>query len=348
MIFKFYKTKFRSFATAVFLLPFISKASFSSTAKNFMAENVLRSKARLALCQVKVTSDKAENIKHVENLIKSAVESSTTDPIDLVVLPEVWNSPYSTSSFPIYAELVPPISSLPAFIDPSVSPSTAKLSELAKQLKIWIIGGSIPEYDDVMSDKTTKRYLYNTCVVINSNGQIVAKHRKMHLFDIDIPGKMTFKESDSLTAGNQVTVFDSPWGKIGIGICYDIRFPEYAMLMRQQGCKLLVYPGAFNMVTGPAHWELLQRCRAVDNQLYVAACSPARDTTAGYVAWGHSSVVSPWGDVVCKAGHEEETIYADIDIMKVEEMRQNIPCLMQKRNDIYSLIETQIDVRKKE
>jgi omega-amidase len=202
----------------------------------------LISKARIALCQVKVTSDKLANIKHVENIIKSAVESSSTagNSLDLLVLPEIWNSPYSTASFPLYAELIPAIATSSTSIDPSISPSTAKLCELASSLKVWIIGGSIPEYEDlILENNITKRYLYNTCVIINSNGHIVAKHRKMHLFDIDIPGKMTFKESDSLTAGNQVTVFDSPWGPVGVGICYDIRFPEYAMLMRLKGCKLL-------------------------------------------------------------------------------------------------------------
>ena len=161
--------------------------------------------------------------------------------------------------------------------DPKESPSTAMLCRTAQKCNIWLVGGSVPEREVVNGHE----HLFNTCIVVNPRGEIVGKHRKVHLFDIDIPGKVTFKESDSLSAGNEITVVNTPWGGMGVGICYDIRFPELALLMRQKGCRLIVYPGAFNMVTGPAHWELLQQARAVDNQLYVAACSPARNTTSG-------------------------------------------------------------------
>lgn len=124
---------------------------------------------------------------------------------------------------------IPSIGESPCSVD---SPSTFALCEKAKQHSLWLVGGSIPERD--FEENKTER-LYNTCVVINPLGSIVAKHRKVHLFDIDIPGKITFRESDSLTPGNNVTVFDTPWGNIGIGICYDIRFPEYAAVLRQRG-----------------------------------------------------------------------------------------------------------------
>lgn len=134
-----------------------------------------------------------------------------------------------------------------------------------------------------------------------------------------------------------MTVVNTPWGGVGVGICYDIRFPELAGLMRQRGANILIYPGAFNMVTGPAHWQLLQRARAVDNQVFVAACSPARNPDSSYVAWGHSSIISPWGEVLVEANEGEEIIYSEIDLNLVAEMRQNIPCWKQKRNDIYQL-----------
>lgn len=137
---------------------------------------------------------------------------------------------------------------------------------------------------------------------------MVAKHRKVHLFDIDIPGKQTFKESDSLTGGNGITTFTAPFGKIGLGICYDIvswlarqfngslssqRFPELAQIAARLGCVAMIYPSAFNTTTGPMHWTLLQRARAVDNQMFVSMCSPARNPGASYQAWGHSMVVNP-------------------------------------------------------
>jgi omega-amidase len=232
----------------------------------------------------------------------------------------------------VYAEPVPNVGEK---VNAKQSPSIAMLVEKAKERKIWIVGGSVPEREGSEGSR-----LYNTCVIINPQGEIVGKHRKIHLFDINVPGKITFKESDSLSPGNSPTLIDSfPWGSLGIGICYDIRFPEYAMLLREQGARFLIYPGAFNMVTGPAHWELLQRARAVDNQVYVISCSPARDeSSGGYVAWGHSSVVSPWGEVIGKAGAGEEVVRVELDLKKIEEMRENIPCWKQKRNDVYRTV----------
>lgn len=205
------------------------------------------------------------------------------------------------------------------------------LCNVAKEKNLWIVGGSVPERD---GDK-----LYNTCIIVNNSGEIVGKHRKVHLFDIDVPGKITFKESDSLSPGNDPTLVNTPWGLMGIGICYDIRFPEYAIMLRQRGARMLIYPGAFNMVTGPAHWELLQRARAVDNQLFVVTCSPARDTspTPGYLAWGHSSVVSPWGEVIATTEAEEAVVFAEMQLEKIDEMRAGIPCWSQKRTDLYRL-----------
>ena len=301
---------------------------------------VFLTSARVALCQMKVTPDKLINLNHVETIIASALNNSPNQ-VDILVLPEIWNSPYATASFPIFAEPIPPIGSKSSTIISEISPSSSKLSNLAQQHKCWIIGGSIPEYEDSYTDSSlsglSNRKIYNTCVVFDSEGTIVGKHRKMHLFDIDIPGKMTFKESDTLTGGDSITVVESPWGYIGIGICYDIRFPELAMLMRERGCKLLVYPGAFNLVTGPAHWELLLRSRAVDNQLYTIGCAPARNDTAAYVAYGYSTVVSPWGVVLAQAAEGEEVIYADLDFTKADEMRANIPTTVQKRGDVYRL-----------
>ncbi|OSX75356.1 hypothetical protein BU14_0239s0011 [Porphyra umbilicalis] len=134
-----------------------------------------------------------------------------------------------------------------------------------------VVGGSLPEAAPDGS-------IYNTCVVAGADGAILAVHRKVHLFDIDVPGGVCFKESDALSPGGAVTSFRmaDPVGTVGVGICYDVRFPEYAgVLVRERGARLLVYPGAFNSTTGPAHWELLLRARAVDGQCFVVACSPA-------------------------------------------------------------------------
>ena len=202
---------------------------------------------------------------------------------------------------------------------------------MAAENKIYLVGGSIPEW----SEETKKHY--NTSLVFGPSGELLATHRKVHLFDIDIPGKVTFKESEVLSPGNKVTVVDLPeYGKIGLAICYDVRFPELAMVAARKGAFALIYPGAFNLTTGDLHWELLARGRAVDNQIYVAMCSPARDLDSGYPAWGHSMVVDPMGKVLSEAKIDEEIIETEIHGAALAEARRNIPLGNQRRFDVYS------------
>lgn len=293
-------------------------------------------KLKIALCQIKTGSVKVANITNARNAVRDAVSSTGSN---LVVLPECWNSPYNTACFPEYSEILPGVGfSAVGVAASSSSPSASMLCDVAKELNIWLVGGSVPERETAGPGAAGEDKIFNTCLVVNPEGVIVGKHRKVHLFDIDVPGKITFKESDSLTGGADCTVIETPWGGLGVGICYDIRFPEFATLMRQRGASILVYPGAFNMTTGPAHWELLSRARAVDNQCYVAVCSPARDPEGGYVAFGHSSIISPWGEVVATIAGEEGVVSADIDLSLVDEMRRNIPCWKQKRADIYETV----------
>ncbi|KAL6458036.1 hypothetical protein MHYP_G00332660 [Metynnis hypsauchen] len=270
------------------------------------------SKFRLGLVQLLVTKAKADNLQRACSLVKEAAGQGAK----VVVLPECFNSPYGTGFFAEYAEKIP-------------GESTQVLSEAAKECGIYLVGGSIPEEDG--------EKLFNTCTVFGPDGKLLVKHRKIHLFDIDVPGKIRFQESETLSPGSSLSIFETPYCKIGVGICYDIRFSELAQVYAKKGCQLLVYPGAFNMTTGPAHWELLQRARAVDNQVYVATASPARDESASYVAWGHSSVVNPWGEVITKAGSEAAVVYADIDLQYLADVRQQIPITMQRRNDIYNV-----------
>ncbi|KAK4432838.1 Omega-amidase, chloroplastic [Sesamum alatum] len=279
------------------------------------------SKFKIALCQLSVTVNKEQNIAHARQVIEAAAGNGA----QLILLPEIWNSPYSNDSFPVYAEDID--------AGGDASPSTAMLSELSRSLKITIVGGSIPERS---GDK-----LYNACCVFGTDGKLKAKHRKIHLFDIDIPGKMTFQESKTLTAGETPTIVDTDVGRIGIGICYDIRFQELAAIYAARGAHLLCYPGAFNMTTGPLHWELLQRARAADCQLYVATCSPARDCSSSYVAWGHSTLVGPFGEVLATTEHDEATVIAEIDYSLLEQRRKYLPFQRQRRGDLYQLVDVQ-------
>ena len=241
------------------------------------------------------------------------------------MLPECFNSPYGCQYFPSYAETL-----LPSPPSPAQSPSYHALSSLAVEAKAYLLGGSIPEYVP-----STKKH-HNTSLLFSPKGDLLATHRKVHLFDIDIPGKITFKESEVLSPGKKITLVELPeYGKIALAICYDIRFPELATIAARKGAFLLLYPGAFNLTTGALHWELQARARAVDNQVYVGLCSPARDMEATYNAWGHSMVVDPNAKVLQEAGENEEIIYADLKGEFIAETRKGIPIYTQRRFDVY-------------
>ncbi|TFK93166.1 carbon-nitrogen hydrolase [Polyporus arcularius HHB13444] len=286
----------------------------------------------LALIQLGgVGAEKAANLKHAREMIKKAAsgDGGAKPKPDLVVLPECFNSLYGHVHFPVYAETIGYTPGQPYDVSASQSESVKMLSAAAKEEGVWLIGGTIPEREE----STGK--LYNTATAYNPKGELVAIHRKVHLFDIDIPGKIKFKESETLSPGNSVNKFDTDFARIGLGICYDVRFPELAMINARQGCHVLIYPSAFNTTTGPLHWELLQRARAVDNQVYFSMCSPARDLTQNYHAWGHSMVVDPMGNVIAETEHEEDIVYAHIDPKVLQEARAGIPVTTQRRFDVY-------------
>ncbi|WP_405267405.1 carbon-nitrogen hydrolase family protein [Methanobrevibacter sp.] len=270
-------------------------------------------KIKLALCQMNVIDNKEKNLENATFMI----EQSKSKNVDMIVLPEMFNCPYSNDKFIEYAE------------EENNSFTLNKISNLAKKNDVYILAGSIPEKEN---DK-----LYNTSYLFDKRGNIMAKHRKMHLFDIDVKGKITFKESDVLTAGDEVTIADTEFGKIGIGICYDVRFPELARIMVENGALILFYPGAFNMTTGPAHWELLFRSRALDNQVYCVGVAPALNEEASYHSFGHSIIANPWGEIIAEADEKENLIISEIDLSEIKRIREELPLLKNKREDLYEV-----------
>ncbi len=265
---------------------------------------------KIAQIQMKVTADKAANIAHACDMIRSA------GAIDLAILPEMFCCPYVGELFARYAE-------------EEGGESYQALSALARELGIYIVGGTIPER---LGDK-----VYNTCYVFGPDGACIARHRKTHLFDVCIKGGQVFRESDNLAPGRDLTLFDTPWGKMGLCVCFDMRFEELARLMALRGAKIIFVPAAFNMTTGPAHWELLFRQRAVDNQLFTVGTSPARDRSAGYVAWGHSIVCDPWGTVVTELDEQEAVAVTELDMSRIDAVRQQLPILSARREDLYTI-----------
>ena len=270
-------------------------------------------KIKIAAIQMSTVADKMENVRTV----KAYLEKRKDENPDFVILPEMFCCPYQTENFPIYAEK-------------EGGPVWQQLSGYAKQYGIYLIGGSMPEKD-------AEGNVYNTSYIFDREGKQIGKHRKVHLFDIDIKGGQTFKESDTLTAGDSDTVFDTEFGKIGVMLCFDIRFPELSRMMVNDGAKVIFVPAAFNMTTGPAHWELSFRTRALDNQIYMVGCAPARDVSAGYISWGHSIVTDPWGRVIDMLDEKKGILLAELDMDYEEQVREELPLLKSRRKDMYKL-----------
>lgn len=270
-------------------------------------------KIKIAAIQMPTVADKMENVRTV----KTYLEKIKDENPDFVILPEMFCCPYQTENFPIYAEK-------------EGGPVWQQLSGYAKQYGIYLIGGSMPEKD-------AEGNVYNTSYIFDREGKQIGKHRKVHLFDIDVKGGQTFKESDTLTAGDSDTVFDTEFGKIGVMLCFDIRFPELSRMMVNDGAKVIFVPAAFNMTTGLAHWELSFRTRALDNQIYMVGCAPARDVSAGYISWGHSIVTDPWGRVIDMLDEKKGILLAELDMDYEEQVREELPLLKSRRKDMYKL-----------
>lgn len=274
-------------------------------------------KIKAAILQTKVFADKEKNIRQLEDILSSG----RTEGADLVTLPEMFTCPYETKNFPLYAE-------------PEGGPTWQALSALAAEYGIYLSAGSIPE---VSGSEETGSHVYNTAYVFGRDGRQIGRHRKAHMFDIRITGGQCFRESDTLTPGNRIGCFDTEFCRFGLCVCYDFRFPETARLMAQDGAKVILVPAAFNMTTGPAHWELMFRQRAVESQCYVIGTAPARDLESSYISWGHSIAVDPWGTVVMQMDEKEDVRIVEFDLDYLEKVRKELPLLAHRRTDLYEL-----------
>jgi len=263
-------------------------------------------KYQLALCQFYSDEEKEISFRKAAEYIKKAAASGAR----VVSLPEMWNCPYNHKFFAPMSE-------------PEGGPSYKLMQDLAKENDIYLIGGSIPE--------ESEGRIFNTSYCFSPDGVLLGKHRKIHMFDIEIKGGFSFCESDTLTPGDKLTVFNTDLGKIGVAICYDIRFPKMFADMAAAGAQLIVLPASFSESTGPAHWELLIRARALDNQLYFAASAPARDPSSGYNSHAHSLVADPWGKIITSAALEETIVQCEIDLDYLAQVREEIPISKQAR-----------------
>ena len=261
---------------------------------------------KIGMIQMSVVHDKQQNLDHACRLTEQAAAGG----IDMAVLPEMFCCPYDNQYFAQYGE-------------EEGGPAWQTLSALAARLGIYLVGGSIPELEE---DK-----IYNTSYVFDRQGRQIAKHRKTYLFDIDVPGGQRFFESEVLTPGDQCTVFDTEFGRLGLCICFDFRFQELAKAMGDRGAQAIIVPAAFNMTTGPAHWELMFRQRAVDNQLFTLGVAPARNEQESYVSYGKSIAVDPWGTVLARLDKEEAICAVELDFARNQDIRAQLPILASRK-----------------
>lgn len=265
----------------------------------------MNTKIKIALCQLAVTTDAQQNIAGAFE----AVEKVVVQGAQVVLLPEIFVCPYDVKVFRDN-------------IHNEGSVLFERLKKISGDKKILLIAGSVPEEENGK--------LYNTSYIFE-DGKFLGKHRKFHLFDVNIPGQIVFYESQVFSRGEALTVLDTKFGKIGVMICFDLRFPEMARLMALQGAQMIFAPAAFNTARGPAHWELVLRSRAVDAQSFVCACSPALNSELSYKAYGHSAIVDPQGKVLEMCDSNPATILREIELDEVTQARGELPVLVQAR-----------------
>lgn len=264
---------------------------------------------KMAVCQNKPSEDKKKSVEKAVAMIREAASEGAS----LVTLPEIFYHTYVLPSLPSIAE--------------RNNETLNKLVQLAKELKIYLCTGSMVEENE-------KGERFNKTYFIAPEGKILLEYSKSHLFDVDIPN-LCVKESAVFTPGDSLKTVETPLCRIGLLICYDFRFPETARKLALDGAELIIIPAAFNTITGPAHWEVMLRTRAIENQLFIAAASPARNSKAAYKAYGHSMLIDPWGTILAEAGSRKGIIYAEFDRERLEEIRKRLPLLKHRRPGLY-------------
>ena len=275
------------------------------------SKNELGRKFIVAAIQFCSNEDKAGNVKLAGKFIDDAVKEGA----DVVVLPEMFNCCGHTKVMVENAEEIP-------------GDTINALSDRARKLGIYIVCGSIFE-------KVDKNRVHNTSVIVGRKGEIVAKYSKIHLFDVDIQEKIRYKESENVVAGKEVVTADMGSVKVGMSICYDLRFCELYRSLALNGAKIIFIPSAFTATTGEFHWEPLVKARAIENQTFVVAANQIGTSPNNITCYGNSMVVDPWGRVLAKAEDDENVILAEIDLDLQEEVRKEIPLFEHRRTDIY-------------
>ena len=206
------------------------------------------------------------------------------------------------------------------------NPLKQALSKIAKQYDVYLIAGSIPA-------KANDDKIFSRCYFFDNLGNTLGHYDKIHLFDVEVAdGTKNYRESDTFCSGEQLTVVETPFGKIGLAICYDLRFPDLFQALRAQGADFIALPSAFTKVTGKAHWQTLVQARAIETQCYILAAGQwGKHASSRRETWGQSMIVDPWGEVLAQKPEGSGWIQARPDMERLQEVRQNMPVMAQKR-----------------
>jgi deaminated glutathione amidase len=264
---------------------------------------------RVAVCQLNARADRAENLQVAGGLLRRAAEAGA----DLAVLPE-------------YVDYLGPTAGAPK-PEPVDGEFAAFFADAARELGMWVHAGS---FHEVGPDPD---HTYNTSLIFDRAGTLVATYRKIHLYDVEIPGRVSYRESQTVAPGTETVVAPVDGVPVGLSICYDLRFPELYRRLARAGATVLVVPAAFMLHTGRDHWEVLLRARAIENQCYVLAAGQIGDHEPGRVCFGRSMVIDPWGTVLAQAPDVVGVTVAEVDLDRLATIRLELPSLANIRLD---------------
>ncbi len=266
---------------------------------------------RAAAVQLNSNNDKDRNLEVAARLVAEAAR----DGAELVVLPEKWN-------------LLGTPDDLHAGAEELEGESLMAARGWARELGIDLVAGSIAERVE------GEEKLFNTSTLIDPHGEITAVYRKIHLFDVEVGGAV-YRESDAEQPGEEIVTAAAAGVELGLSVCYDLRFPELYRILAVRGARVITVPSAFTLVTGRAHWEVLLRARAIENQAFIVAADQVGEAPPHYHSYGHSAIVDPWGVVLAQAPDGERVIAADLDLSEQQRIRESLPSLANRRPQAY-------------
>ena len=266
---------------------------------------------RAAAVQLNSTEDKERNLTRADALTRAAAQAGA----ELIVLPEKFNVLGTHEAYLAGAETLD-------------GPTITWARELARELRVDLVAGSIVER------REGREKLANTSVHVGPDGELAGVYRKIHMFDVTVAGK-EYRESASQEGGDEVVTSEAEGARVGLSVCYDLRFPELFRILAIRGARVITLPAAFTRVTGEAHWDVLIRARAIENQAFVVAADQIGRHPPDNESFGGSQIVDPWGEVLARAADEECFVVADLDLARQDDLREKLPSLANRVPSAY-------------